>query len=85
MPELLIRNAQTILTMDDASRELTGADILIRDGVIAAIGPNLQTTAPIHDATGCVVTPGLVNTHHTCTKASPAPSPAGRTRCCSAG
>ena len=64
MPELLIRNAQTILTMDDASRELTGADILIRDGVIAAIGPNLQTTAPIHDATGCVITPGLVNTHH---------------------
>ena len=64
MPELLIRNAQTILTMDDASRELTACDILIRDGVIAAIGPNLQTTAPIHDATGCVVTPGLVNTHH---------------------
>ena len=64
MAELMIRNAGTILTMDDACRELTHSGILIRDGVIAAIGPNLQTTGRIHDATGCVVTPGLVNTHH---------------------
>jgi cytosine/adenosine deaminase-related metal-dependent hydrolase len=64
MPELLIRNADTVLTMDDASRELPGADILIRDGVIVAVGHGLTTTGHLHDATGCVVTPGLVNTHH---------------------
>ena len=64
MAELLIRNADHILTMDDASRELTHTDILIRGGVIASIGPNLQTTGRIHDAAGCVITPGLVNTHH---------------------
>ena len=38
--------------------------ILIRDGVIAAIGPGLTTTGAVVEARGCVVTPGLVNTHH---------------------
>jgi len=64
MTETLIQNAQTILTMDDARRELHGADILIRDGVIAAIGANLTTSGQTISAKGCVVTPGLVNTHH---------------------
>lgn len=64
MAEILIKQADTILTMDDDRRELHGNDILIRDGVIATIGPDLATTGVIHWAGGCVVTPGLVNTHH---------------------
>lgn len=64
MPELLIQNADTVLTMDDDRQELVGADILIRDGVIAEIGQNLPTSGVVQPATGCVVTPGLVNTHH---------------------
>ncbi|MCE8555570.1 8-oxoguanine deaminase [Ruegeria pomeroyi] len=64
MTEHLIRNADTILTMDAGRRELVGEDILIRDGVVAAIGPNLATVGEVHEARGCVVTPGLVNTHH---------------------
>ncbi len=69
MPELLIQNADTILTMDDARSEPKRCDILIRDGQIAAIGPDLitsglTTTGETIHATGCVVTPGLVNTHH---------------------
>lgn len=64
MTEILIKNADTILTMDDARRELTGADILIRNGQIADIGEGLNTTGTRILATGCVVTPGLVNTHH---------------------
>ncbi|WP_170325827.1 8-oxoguanine deaminase [Ruegeria arenilitoris] len=64
MTETLIKNADTILTMDDTRRELSGADILIRGGQIEQIGHNLQTTGETHDAAGCVVTPGLVNTHH---------------------
>ncbi|MDK3018133.1 8-oxoguanine deaminase [Pseudodonghicola flavimaris] len=64
MPEILIRNACSILTMDDDRRELAGEDILIRDGVIAAIGPGLATTGEVIEARGFVVTPGLVNTHH---------------------
>lgn len=64
MTEILIRNADAILTMDDARREMTGADILIRDGVIARIGHGLASTGQVIAAAGCVVTPGLVNTHH---------------------
>ncbi|WP_171133524.1 MULTISPECIES: 8-oxoguanine deaminase [unclassified Ruegeria] len=64
MTEILIRNADVILTMNDAREELTGADLLLRDGKIAQIGHGLTTNGEIHDASGCVVTPGLVNTHH---------------------
>ncbi|MGV6811682.1 MAG: 8-oxoguanine deaminase [Brevirhabdus sp.] len=64
MPEILIRNADILLTMDDTRRELSAADILVRDGVIAAIGQGLSTRGDVIDADGCVVTPGLVNTHH---------------------
>ena len=61
----LIRKADHILTMDDARSELSGADILLRDGVIKAIGPGLEYPgAEVIEARGCVVTPGLVNTHH---------------------
>jgi len=62
--ETLIRNADHLLTMDDTRRELSGADVLIRNGQIAAIGTGLSTTGEIIEARGCVVTPGLVNTHH---------------------
>ena len=64
MAETLIRNADVVLTMDDARRELRGTDILIRDGVIKAVGQGLHTTGDTIEAAGCVVTPGLVNTHH---------------------
>lgn len=64
MTETLIQGADTILTMDDARRELNGADILIRDGEIVAVGQGLATSGTTIIAQGCVVTPGLVNTHH---------------------
>ena len=64
MTEVLIQNADTILTMDDARRELSGADVLIRDGQIVEVGHGLRTTGEVINAAGCVVTPGLVNTHH---------------------
>lgn len=65
MANTLIRHAATILTMDDARRELAGADIRIRGGVIASIGHDLPAEGcTIIDAAGSVVTPGLVNTHH---------------------
>jgi cytosine/adenosine deaminase-related metal-dependent hydrolase len=65
MAEVLIKKADHILTMDDQRRELQGADILIRDGVIAQIGQEIDAPgAELILATGAVVTPGLVNTHH---------------------
>ncbi|AJE46241.1 8-oxoguanine deaminase [Celeribacter indicus] len=73
----LIRNAEIVLTMDDDRREIAGGDILVRDGVIEAVGQGLyDDDAQIVDARGCLVTPGLVNTHHhlyqTLTRAVPA-------------
>ena len=65
MPDLLIRNADVIVTMNAAREELSGADVLVRDGVVAAVGAGLAAPgAEVIDASGCVVTPGLVNTHH---------------------
>ena len=64
MTEIIIKNADSVVTMDDQRRELAGADILIRDGVIAEIGAELASGGEVILATGCVVTPGLVNTHH---------------------
>jgi cytosine/adenosine deaminase-related metal-dependent hydrolase len=61
----LIRNADVILTMDDDRQEIKGGDILVRDGVITAVGQGLyDDDAQIVDAQGCLATPGLVNTHH---------------------
>ncbi len=65
MSEILIKNADVVVTMDAARAELRGADVLIRGGVIAAVGQGLTAPgAQVVQAQGCVVTPGLVNTHH---------------------
>jgi cytosine/adenosine deaminase-related metal-dependent hydrolase len=66
MSEILIRNADAVVTMDAARQEIAGGDVLIRDGVIAAVGQGLVAPAgaEVVQAAGCVVTPGLVNTHH---------------------
>ncbi|MEP3441290.1 MAG: 8-oxoguanine deaminase [Sulfitobacter sp.] len=63
---VLLRGADTVLTMDDSRRELSGHDILLENGVIAQIGENLSVPegAQIVDVSGCLITPGLVNTHH---------------------
>ncbi len=62
---VLIKGARSILTMNDARAELQDADILIEGGEIRAIGQGLiAEDAEIVQAEGCVVTPGLVNTHH---------------------
>ena len=65
MTETLIKQADHIITMDDQRHELQGADILLRGGVVAAIGQNLTADgAAIFHAKGKIITPGLVNTHH---------------------
>lgn len=64
MTEILIRGAESVVTMNETRAEIAGGDVLIRDGVIAAVGPGLSTTGEVVSARGCVVTPGLVNTHH---------------------
>ncbi|MFC5736155.1 8-oxoguanine deaminase [Sinirhodobacter huangdaonensis] len=64
MREIVIRGAEVVVTMDGARRELKGADVLVRGGVIAAVGEGIGSAGEVVSARGCVVTPGLVNTHH---------------------
>jgi len=70
MPLTAIINADVVVTMDDSRREIVDGAVVFRDGVIAAVGGTAEPTALIDeadkivDARGCVVTPGLVNTHH---------------------
>jgi 8-oxoguanine deaminase len=81
MSTLLIHNAHTIATQDNARSELRGASIFVRDNRIAFIGPAADLPAgalqaqTVLDARHHLVTPGLVNTHHhmyqSLTRASP--------------
>ena len=65
MTDILIRNADVVVTMNPQRAELARGDVHIRDGAILALGQGLAAPgAEVIDATGCVVTPGLVNTHH---------------------
>jgi len=65
--DLLVRGAELVATVDDERREIPGGWIAVTSGVITALGgaadpqPN---AARVLDADGCLVTPGLINTHH---------------------
>ena len=67
MTTLLIQNAHTIATLNDAGDELNNASIFVRNNCIEAIGPahTLPSTADrVINAQHHVVIPGMVNTHH---------------------
>ncbi|MDA8600016.1 8-oxoguanine deaminase [Burkholderiaceae bacterium] len=67
MATLLIKNARAIACMDDAQTEWRDGSIFIRGNRIEAVGPQdalPQTADHVIDASGHVVTPGLINTHH---------------------
>ncbi len=65
MDELLIKGAAVVVTMNPDRAELAGADVRVTGGVITAVGHGLTAPgAKVIHAKGCVVTPGLVNTHH---------------------
>lgn len=65
MTDLLIRDARCVATLDATRQELAGGWVAITDGLIEAVGtgqppPAIETI----DASDCLVTPGLINTHH---------------------
>lgn len=67
MATFLLRNATVLVTMDDERREIAGGGFFTRDGVIQQVGTTAElpsTADDVLDATGCVVLPGLINTHH---------------------
>ncbi|PIE31827.1 MAG: 8-oxoguanine deaminase [Ilumatobacter coccineus] len=65
MNDLVIYNARTVATCDSQRRELDGGWVAIKDGLIDSVGSGDPPPAAERiDAGGCLVTPGLINTHH---------------------
>ena len=70
MTDLLVRNALLVATVDGARRELPGGWVAVEGGLVTAVGastdpmPAVGAATTVIDATDCLVTPGLVNTHH---------------------
>ena len=74
MSRLLIENAEVLVTMDSARREIENGAVLMRDNVIEALGDSVELNRQIDaqglqpdrriDARGCILVPGLVNCHH---------------------
>ena len=65
--DLLIENALVVATVDDDRRELKGGWVAITNGLVSGVGSSLDPKPAAReklDATDCLVTPGLVNTHH---------------------
>ena len=61
---IVFRNG-IVLTMDAGHRVLRDADVLVVDGVITGVGPNLDAPADALaiDAKGGIVMPGMIDTH----------------------
>ena len=65
--DLLVENALLVATVDDSRRELKGGWVAITNGLVSGVGSSLDPKPAAReklDATDCLVTPGLVNTHH---------------------
>jgi 8-oxoguanine deaminase len=73
MATLLLKHIHTLITMDEARRELRDAAVFIRGGVIEAVGGLADMPRDLQgdlhadeviDLSRHVVLPGLINTHH---------------------
>ena len=65
--DLVIANAWLVATVDTDRRELPGGWVAITDGLITGVGASVDPVPPARstiDASDCLVTPGLINTHH---------------------
>src|SRR5215831_14276752 len=65
--DLLVAGAKLVATCDGSRRELPGGWVAIAGGLISGVGSSLDpvpAAVSVLDASGCLVTPGLINTHH---------------------
>jgi 5-methylthioadenosine/S-adenosylhomocysteine deaminase len=66
MPKELLIKSGRVVTVDPDLGDLPTGDVLVTDGVITAVGPDLTpatANAELIDAAGRLVIPGLVDTH----------------------
>src|SRR5256885_4261983 len=65
--DLIVSGAELVATVDDARREITGGWIAIDGGLVHSLGgpgdPPPGATKVLR-ADDCLITPGLINTHH---------------------
>ena len=61
---LLVKNIRALVTCNDAGEVLENVSMLVKDGVIAQIGEIDYPADEILDASGMILYPGLINTHH---------------------
>ncbi len=65
--DLLVTGAELVATVDDNGTELVDGWVAIQGGFISALGGRGDPAPPADEtisAQGCLVTPGLINTHH---------------------
>jgi cytosine/adenosine deaminase-related metal-dependent hydrolase len=65
--DLLVRGAESVVVVDAAGTETPGGWVAVTGGFVTALGGPGDAPPPaevVLDASGCLVTPGLVNTHH---------------------
>jgi len=64
--DLLIRDALLVAAVDARRAEIPGGWVAITDGLIVGVGESGSEPEAIKtiSASGCLVTPGLINTHH---------------------
>ncbi len=61
-PRFLIKGG-TVLTMDPAVGDFVRADVLVDEGKVVAVKPEIEASAEVVDAAGMIVVPGFVDAH----------------------
>lgn len=65
--DLLVEDSLLVATMDDTRREIDAGWVAIDEGLVHSVGGTGDESPPAQrtlSAEGCLITPGLVNTHH---------------------
>jgi len=66
--DIAVLEGAHVVTVDGSGSEFAGGHVVVTGNRIAAVGPGAAPATPAGarriDASGCLITPGLVNTHH---------------------
>ena len=66
--DVTVLEGAQVVTVDGSGSEFAGGHVVVTGNRITAVGPGAAPATPAGarriDASGCLITPGLVNTHH---------------------